>query len=114
MAIIDTFSYDGQWDRVGLDCLNCIHFRGPEEWPDKALISSCNLHKRSLSIQLDENGFKNREWFCKEFKLQNGAKESAVAHFNEIRLSLPTGVLLGLHTGTGVLQEVPFESLPET
>jgi len=114
MTIVDTFAYDGPWDRVGLDCSNCSYFCGPEVWPDKNRVSACRLHGCSLKVELGVDDYKNREWFCKDFTHSSGARETALAHFNLIKDQLPTHILFGLWSDSKFLEEIPFESLPKT
>ena len=64
----DTFAYTARWDSVGLDCSYCSHFVGPAEWPDKARESRCRFHRISLAVEIGRNGYKEWEWFCKNFE----------------------------------------------
>ena len=67
MTLKDTFPYTARWDSVGLDCSYCVHFIGPTSWPDKNHVSHCALHDLPLTIELGEDGFKQWEWFCRDF-----------------------------------------------
>lgn len=113
MMIKDTFPYLARWDSVGLDCSNCINFKGPENWPDKGKACSCKLYNISLAIELGENGYKLWEWFCKSF--QNNTNESAfpmaIAHFENTKNELNEKVLYRFYSEDGYLKEYPFETL---
>lgn len=111
MPIKDPFSYSARWDSVGLDCSYCIHFIGPIAWPDIDRTSHCCLHKVSLAIELRENGFKEGEWFCKDFSDNGRANDKAVKQFEKTRDSLLPKVLYGAYGGNGFLKEVTFEKL---
>ncbi|MDP8217429.1 MAG: hypothetical protein P9M03_01755 [Candidatus Theseobacter exili] len=72
MTVKDTFPYNARWDSVGLDCSTCKHFNGPEKWPDTNNASCCKKHHRLLTIELKEDGYKEWEWFCKDYDDKNG------------------------------------------
>ena len=105
MAIKDTFDYDARWDSVGLDCSFCRYFSGPDQWPDTAHVSRCELHRVSLAIELADTGYKNMEWFCREFTDTGRAYPPAVIHFQKIRQQLESGTLYRLYGEGGYLVE---------
>ncbi len=111
MPIKDTFSYSSRWDSVGLDCHNCQHFHGPEKWPDKDKVSFCKLHKVSLKIELAQDGYKEYEWFCKDFQNMGTADENALKHFEKIQGSLKSKILYRLYGKDGNLVEYDMEKL---
>jgi hypothetical protein len=111
MPIKDPFSYSARWDSVGLDCSHCIHFVGPVTWPDLESKSHCGLHKVSLAVELGKNGFKDGEWFCKDFTDNGKANKEALEQLEKTRDSLLPKVLSGAYGGDGFLKEVPFEKL---
>ena len=74
-------------------CSFCQYFSGPDHWPDTARVSCCNLHRVSLAIELTDAGYKNMEWFCRDFTDTGRAYPPAVAHFNDIRQQLESGTL---------------------
>jgi len=110
MPIKDPFSYSARWDSIGLDCSNCVYFSGPDTWPDTKKVSLCSFHHLSLSFQLQSDGYKQGEWFCKEFK-DNSAYKSALNELESVRESLEAQVVYGGHGDDGFLQEMPFESI---
>lgn len=110
MAIRDFFSYSDRWDSVGIDCSYCAHFVGPASWPDKERMSHCAFHKVSLAIELRESGYKEGEWFCKEFK--NNDKRTnpkALQEFENIRGQLDFQKLYGAYGKEGNLKEFDFK-----
>ena len=111
--IKDTFPYLARWDSVGLDCSNCVHFKGPEKWPDKDKVSSCKLHNISLTIELGNDGYKLWEWFCKSFQnnINKSAFPKALDHFEKIRNELSDKVLYRFYSEDGYLKEHSFETL---
>lgn len=115
MSIKDTFTYSARWDSVGLDCSYCVHFKGPDQWPDKQKISKCRLYGISLAIELRNNGYKEWEWFCKRFEhsaqLDKGANPPALKELDNIRPQLREHILYRLYGADGFLQEHPFASL---
>jgi hypothetical protein len=112
MPIKDTFEYVARFDSVGLDCSFCKHFEGPVEWPDKDRVVRCSLHNLSLTMQLGKTGYKDGEWFCKDYDDHGKAFPKAVSHFKSIQSMLQSGVLYGLYSDTGYLKEVKFEDFP--
>ena len=111
MPVKDTFEYAARWDSVGLDCVYCQHFRGPEKWPDTNRVSRCNLHHVSLAIELRDSCYKNWEWFCHEFADTGRAFPPSVAHFHEIRQQLTSGVLYRFYGDDGYLVEQKMSDL---
>lgn len=111
MPIQDPFSYSARWDSVGLDCAYCIHFEGPGEWPDIQAVSRCALHKIPLKIELGPNGFKEGEWFCKDFSDNGRAFGDAVKELEKVRNALQDDVLYGAYGNEGILREYSFADL---
>lgn len=127
--IKDTFSYTARWDSVGLDCADCTHFEGPQSWPDSERASRCSLHDLSLEIELGADGYKNGEWFCREFQdsgnrtrpsliarllgLRGSPRTSpaALRHLDENRDQLQSDMLYGFYGRDGNLKEFPFSEL---
>ncbi|MCG6872593.1 MAG: hypothetical protein LJE84_09905 [Gammaproteobacteria bacterium] len=112
MPVKDSFEYViGPGGRVGLDCAFCVHFRGPPGWPDVERASRCGRHDVPLAIQLGEGGYKEYEWFCRDFSDNGRADPSAVAHLAEMHESLQPGVLYRLYGHDRCLVEHPFDEL---
>jgi len=111
MPVKDTFKYSARWDSVGLDCSNCVHFHGPKKWPDIKAESRCMKHNISLRIELNENGFKNGEWFCKSFEDNGSAFTPSFEHFTEIRPQLEENMLYGFYGPDGYLLEYEFATV---
>ncbi len=111
MATKDPFSYSGRWDSVGLDCSDCTNFIGPQQWPDEKRVSSCSLHRLSLVIQIGANGYKEGEWFCKDFRNVGSANPAAIEELESIRSSLLERTLYGAYGKDGNLKEVDFTKL---
>jgi len=109
MPIKDTFPYSARWDSVGLDCSDCQYFRGPEKWPDTNRVSRCEFHHVSLALELQENGYKLWEWFCRDFAGE--AFPAALAHFHLIREQLEPKVLYRFYGTDGFLVEHKMEDL---
>jgi hypothetical protein len=80
-------------------------------WPDRERISHCGLHNVSLAIELAKNGFKEGEWFCKDFADNGKANKKAAEELEKTRNSLLPKVLYGAYGEDGFLKEVPFEKL---
>lgn len=111
MPIKDTFSYIARWDSVGLDCSNCIHFHAPAKWPDVEGKSYCLKHDMSLGIELDTNGFKKGEWFCKSFENDGSAFQPSLEHFKKIQSDLSEDTLYGFYGADGYLLEYNFSTV---
>lgn len=111
MPVKDPFSYSARWDSVGLDCSYCIHFVGPTAWPDVERTSHCGLHNVSLAIELATTGFKEGEWFCKDFVDNCKANKKAIEEFEKTRDLFLPAVLYGAYGKEGFLKEVTFEKL---
>ena len=108
----DTFPYEARWDSVGLDCSNCVHFRGPPQWPDVHRVSCCGLHKRSLAIELLSSGYKGGEWFCRDFRDDGSAFPKAAVHFAAEQARLVPEILYSFYGTDGELGETEFRRLP--
>ncbi len=104
----DTFRRKGRWDSVGLDCSNCKYFKNPQSWPDKNQSIACNFHNISLTLELNKSGYKESEWFCREFKNDGKALEDAVMHFEQIKLSLKDKILYSFIKEGEELKEIDF------
>lgn len=104
----DPYSYAARWSSIGLDCSNCEHFRGPDTWPDKHRVSECTLHGLSLAVQLNEENYKQGEWFCANFSNVGTANQIAVREFESIRPQLRTTVLYGGYGNNSELVEIEF------
>ena len=111
MPVKNTFEYEARWDSVDLDCSFCHHFRGPSEWPDVASVSHCELHGVSLAIELAASGYKDMEWFCRDFADTGRAFPPAVAHLETMRQELEPRVLYRFHSTDGYLVEYRMEQL---
>jgi hypothetical protein len=88
----DPFTYSARWDSVGLDCSYCKYFKGPQKWPDTNIESVCTFHNFSLKMQLQDNGYKDGEWFCKNFNNER-AFPKAVEELESIRGQLKENTL---------------------
>jgi hypothetical protein len=108
----DTFPHLARWDSVGLDCSSCKHFAGPLSWPDTARTSHCTFHQTSLTLELDNNGYKLGEWFCREFSDNGMSHQSAVVHFAKIYSELSPQVFYAFRAYRGLLDEVSLATLP--
>ena len=111
IKIKDPFSYSARWDSVGLDCSTCIHFSEPPKWPDKSKSISCKLHKISLEIELGKNGYKEKEWFCKDFQDNGKSYEKAIKEFEAVKENLNTGILYNCYNGDDCLGETIVQEL---
>jgi len=113
MPVPDTFPHAARWDSVGLDCAYCEHFVGPECWPDDERVSRCGLHDLPLEIQLAASGYKDGEWFCRDFTAAPGGRAAkvAVGHLQRVRDNLQPQVLYRFMAGGGNLGEYAFEKL---
>lgn len=114
MPVKDTFQYAARGDSVGLNCSYCRHFSGPDKWPDAGRVSQCEFHHVSLAIELRDSGYKNWEWFCREFTDTGKAFPPSVVHFHEIRQQLEPGVLYRLYGEDGYLIEHKMADLEKT
>jgi hypothetical protein len=68
MPVEDTFPYTARFDPVGLDCSHCRHQQIGSGFPNHKRDYCCGLHDMSLTIELQENGFKLWEWFFRDFE----------------------------------------------
>jgi len=112
MPIEDKFPREGRFDSVGLDCSNCTHQSG-SGFPNLNRDFCCGLHHISLTIELQENGYKLWEWFCKDFKDDGSAEPAAVAYFNRMNDCLASQILYRLYGEDGYLKEFAFSELGE-
>jgi hypothetical protein len=113
VTIKDPFSYSDRWDSVGLDCGCCVHQANGEHWPNTQRDYKCGLHNVSLRIELRESGYKEGEWFCKDFENNGNAHPKGVKELESIKPLLQVGVLYGCYAQNHFLKEVPFEKLEE-
>jgi hypothetical protein len=105
----DNFSYSARWETVGLDCCFCINFCGPATWPDVGRVSNCRLHKISLAIEIGVHGYKQGEWFCKQYTDVGKAYPPALKEFETMKPQLKERILYRAAYGeTENLIEVRF------
>ncbi len=106
MPIKDIFTYDGRWDSVGLDCSKCKNERKVEKWPVKNGEYYCNFHHKSLDAEINLEGYKEGEWFCKNFETDGSINKEVMGKFNNIKNKLEEKKLYGLYGDNGFLKEV--------
>lgn len=113
MPIPDTFPHSARWDSVGLDCTYCLHFIGPDSWPDRQGASRCAFHDLPLAIELAPDGYKDGEWFCRDFTAGSDGRVSkaALAHLDRVRANLRPRVLYTFDGPRGNLREHDFEQV---
>jgi hypothetical protein len=111
MNVKNELPYSARWDSAGLDCSFCKHFNGPEAWPDEDGVSRCCLHNISLSVKLNEDGYCEGEWICKDFEDNGSAFPDSVDELKNIVPNLSDGVLYKLSQDDEFLQEYPFKEL---
>jgi hypothetical protein len=114
MPIADTFPHAGHWDAVDLDCAYCTHFVGPQSWPDTARVSRCKLHDVPLTVQLAPTGYKEGEWFCRDFSKAPTSpvgSKAAIAHLEKLKPQLRPRILYGFHGADGNLKEYAMDDL---
>jgi hypothetical protein len=113
MPIPDTFPHSARWDSVGLDCAYCLHCVGPASWPDGRQESRCALHDLPLAIELGPNGYKDGEWFCRDFRAGSDSRVSraAVAHLDRVRATLDPNVLYAFDGPRRYLREHDFDQV---
>lgn len=109
----DPFSYSARWDSIGLDCSNCNNFIGPEKWPDINKESRCRFHKVSLKIELNKSGYKEGEWFCKNFGNKN-ASPKAVEEFESAKIKFKDKILYRGHINNAELIEYNIDELKKS
>src|ERR1700736_3071618 len=97
MPIEDEFPREGRFDSVGLDCSNCKHQQIGSGFPNLNRDYCCGLHHISLAIELQENGYKLWEWFCKDFENNGSAEPAAVEYFDRIREGFAPQILYRLY-----------------
>ncbi len=108
----DIFSYAARWDSIGLDCSYCKHFKGPNKWPDIERKSSCGLHHIPLKIELLSSGYKDGEWFCKQYSDNGSTDKQALVEFTKIRPELNENTLYKATYGhSDYFLEFPFQEL---
>jgi len=105
MPVDDPFSYRPRWDSAGVDCSDCRHFEPPPSWPDRNRVIRCGHHQVSLAFQLNAEGFKEGEWFCREFVDTGRSWDVAVEELGKVRGSLDPAKIYGASYGAGVLKE---------
>jgi hypothetical protein len=90
-----------------------LHFIGPKAWPDLTHWSRCALHDVLLEVELGADGYKEGEWFCRDFvaSADGRASKAAVIHLQEIRDHLRSDVLYGFYGSDGNLREYEFKEL---
>lgn len=93
MAIKDPFSYVARWDSIGLDCSFCKNFIGPETWPDEEGSSFCKYHNIPLSFELNDQKYKDGEWFCKHFENNSHTFPDAIVEFESIQYLLKENII---------------------
>jgi len=93
MTIKDPFSYSDRWDSIGLDCSDCTHQANADYWPNRQRDYKCGLHDVPLRVQLAMNGYKQGEWFCKDFENNGKANRDALKEFENIRPLLEVKML---------------------
>jgi len=86
--IIDPFSYSVGHGALGLSCADCMYY----EFNADPINRWCKLHKSSLNVMVDENGYLSGEWFCKSY-VDNGAHEIGKNEFESIREELEEDIL---------------------
>lgn len=108
----DIFSYSAKHDSSGLDCINCIYFIGPLEWPDIKKISSCSFHKIPLKIELLSSGYKDGEWFCKQYTDNGKTNKKSLIEFSKIYKELGENILYkATYREFDYFLEYPFQSI---
>jgi hypothetical protein len=113
MMIEDTFSYSDRWDGFDIDCSACTHEANGDHWPNTERDNKCGLHNVPLRIELRESGYKEGEWFCRDFENNGKAYPKAMKELESMRTLLQVRVLYGCYGQNHLLKEVPFEKLEE-
>jgi len=94
MPIADPFSYSGRFDSMEFDCSMCKYFSPPPKWPDVNKVSRCKFHNISLAFELQANGYKLGEWFCKHFEPGDAPhKWKALTEFTTIKDKMEEGII---------------------
>ncbi len=101
----DPFSYRARWDSAGVDCSDCKHFEPPPDWPDRERVIRCGHHQVSLAFQLNPEGFKEGEWFCRYFLNRGSSWDVGVEELSRVQESLDPAKIYGASYGTGLLKE---------
>jgi hypothetical protein len=65
----------------------------------------------SLAIELRKSGYKEGEWFCKDFTNNGKASSMAIGELETIKDELQDGVLYGAYGEGRILKEYPFASI---
>lgn len=112
--IIDPFSYSARWDSAGINCGCCKFFQNiTNSWPTTNI--ECTLHNKSLIIELNDDGYLEGEWFCKDFDNREQwpqASKTALEEYIRIQNSLKENILYrAIHKE--YLDMVAFDSLED-
>jgi hypothetical protein len=105
MPVEDTFPYTARFDSVGLDCSHCKYQQIGSGFPNLKRDYCCRLHDMSLTVELQENGYKLWEWFCRDFESDGSAHLPAVEHFNRTKEELKSQILYRLLDGVNGLNQ---------
>lgn len=105
LSVEDPFSYSARWDSAGVDCSGCKYFEPPPNWPDRGRVIGCRHHQVSLAFQLDAQGFKRGEWFCRYFLDAGSSWDVGVEELRRVQGSLDPARIYGASYGKGVLEE---------
>jgi hypothetical protein len=109
MPIKDEFLYDDRWGSVGLDCSKCKYEKKVKKWPIDSGVYYCNFHHKSLDVEINLKGYKEGEWFCKNFENNGNIKKEVMDKFDGIKNNLEEKILYGFYGEDGFLKEVNLE-----
>ena len=98
----------------GIGLFRLPAFSRARKWPDTNRVSLCELHHLSLNLELQENGYKLGEWFCRDFADAGKAFPPALTHFHLIREQLEPRVLYRFYGTDGFLVEHDMKDLETT
>jgi len=107
----DPFSYSARWNSIGLDCSYCVHFRGPASWPDIQGVSRCAKHDLPLAACHASDGYRESEWFCRDFESGGRVLASSLREFESVRQELLPDVLYRGYGRDKTLVEVKFDAI---